>query len=404
MSLEKISVQVGQKLTDHEAMALAIQEAKRGEGFVSPNPLVGCTILDSSGRFLSVGFHSAVGADHAEIDALKKVSDLALLEGAQVFVTLEPCAHQGRTPSCARHLASLPVWRIVYGLEDPNPLVSGKGAEILIEAGKQVEKFEDLGVELERLPEVFLRNMRSRRAWVSLKVASSLDGRVALNSGESQWITSEKSREFVQYLRGTHDAVLVGAGTVLKDNPSLDIRHPHFSEKTNKVIIIDPRGETLKTLPGSKLLKNHRAEHVYIVLNWEQRESFTDDTLKKECMNLAATAVTTPLGWQDARGWNYIFPQTLADGRVDLLDVSEKVFEKGICSILCEGGSRVFSSFLKQKAADRLVLFQNISVFGDGMSWGSGFTINNLNERIRLSHPEVIHIGEDLMISGRIQY
>ena len=397
-------MEIGQKLSDREAMLLAIQEAKRGEGFVSPNPLVGCTILDSFGKLLSVGFHSAVGGDHAEVDAIKKVKDLALLDGAQVFVTLEPCAHQGRTPSCARQLAELPVQRVVYGLEDPNPLVSGKGAEILIAAGKQVEKFEDLGVELERLAEIFLINMRSRRAWLTLKVASSLDGRVALNSGESQWITSEKSREQVQFLRGTHDAILIGAGTFLKDNPSLDIRHPHFSQKRNKVILIDPRGETLKLLPTSKILKAHQPDDIFIVLSWDQREEFTDEALKKECINLAATAMSSPAGWQDSRGWTYIFPETLADGRLDLKEVTEKVFEKGICSILCEGGGRVFSSFLKQNAADRLILFQNISVFGEGLAWGSGFSIKNLDERIRLSHPEVTHLGEDLMISGRIKF
>lgn len=393
------------KLSDREAMLMAIQEAKRGEGFVSPNPLVGCVILNSKGELLAKGFHSAVGRDHAEVDAIKKVEDPSFLKEAQVFVTLEPCAHEGRTPSCAKALAQLPIHRLVYGLKDPNPLVSGKGAQILKDASKQVELFEGLEEELEELAEVFLMNMRNRRAFVSLKIASSLDGRVALSSGESQWITTPSSRERVQWLRGLYDAVLVGIGTYKSDNPSLDIRHPHFSEKSNKVVLIDPKGESLRNLSESNMCKAHQNADIYIALNWKLRSQFSDEELARECEALSHTALEAPTGWQDRiTGINYIFPKLLADNRLDFIDLSEKLFEKGICSILCEGGSRVFSRFLQQGAADRLILFQNTSVFGEGMSWGSGFEIKNLNRRIRLQNPKFESFGDDVMIQGQLRY
>lgn len=384
-------------------MRLALQEAKKGEGYVSPNPLVGCVILDVNNRLLAKGFHAAVGQDHAEVDALKKVEDSSRLKGAQVFVTLEPCAHEGRTPSCAKRLAQLPIRRVVYGLQDPNPLVSGKGADILLKAGFQVEQFFELQDELNELPEVFLYNMKNRRSWVTLKVASSLDGRIALASGKSQWITEEGSREKVQWLRGCHDAVMVGAGTVRMDNPTLNIRHPHFSGKANKVVVLDPRGESLGMMAESNLLRHHAPQNLYFILDWSQRQKFQDSTLQKQTHDLENQLGDWPVAIEDSeRGWNYVFPKSLSDGGVDLLDLSEQLYEKGLCSVLCEGGSRVFGSFLRQRAAQRLVLFQNASVLGEGMGWSQGLKLHDLAERVRLKRFQVEKLGNDLMLDGRL--
>ena len=136
--------QIGDQLTLEQAMRLAISEAKKGTGFVSPNPLVGCVIVDSNNRLISVGYHALYGHHHAEVDALKKITDPKLLEGATVYVTLEPCAHEGKTPSCAKALAKLPIKKVVYGLHDPFPLVSGKGAAIVREAGIEAVELKDV--------------------------------------------------------------------------------------------------------------------------------------------------------------------------------------------------------------------------------------------------------------------
>jgi diaminohydroxyphosphoribosylaminopyrimidine deaminase/5-amino-6-(5-phosphoribosylamino)uracil reductase len=189
-------------LTPNEAMKLAIEEAARGAGFVAPNPLVGCVILSRDGALIGRGHHERIGEGHAEVRALESVADVSQLNAAQVFVTLEPCAHQGRTPSCAEALAKLPIASVTYGLEDPNPLVAGKGAEILRAAGKTVQIFGGLKTELEEACEIFLMNMREKRAFVALKAAASLDGKIALPDGSSQWITGEESRAHVQSLRG----------------------------------------------------------------------------------------------------------------------------------------------------------------------------------------------------------
>ena len=233
--------------TLREAMLLAIAEGSKGAGWVSPNPQVGCVILSSSGRLLSTGFHRKYGGPHAEVWALKALEKASDLEGAIVVVTLEPCAHEGKTPSCAKALAKLPISKVVYGLVDPNPLVAGQGLDIIRNAGIKVECitefFPELTAPLEQLCEHFLMNQNQKRPFVSLKVATSLDGIMAMKGGESQWISGPESRARVQFLRATHDAVLVGSGTILVDNPRLNSRDSNYEGKDpNKVIILDRRG------------------------------------------------------------------------------------------------------------------------------------------------------------------
>ncbi|MES2857221.1 MAG: bifunctional diaminohydroxyphosphoribosylaminopyrimidine deaminase/5-amino-6-(5-phosphoribosylamino)uracil reductase RibD, partial [Bdellovibrionota bacterium] len=193
----------GQVVTPSRAMRLALEEARLGWGFVSPNPLVGCAIVDKDHRLLGVGFHERVGADHAEISALKAVGDNSKINGAHIYVTLEPCAHQGRTGSCAQALAPLKPASVTYAVEDPNPLVAGKGAAVLLEAGVRCEHISqradipdrrELELLAEKLAEVFLHNHRTKEPFIGLKVATSTDGMMASSSGEPRWLTGAESR------------------------------------------------------------------------------------------------------------------------------------------------------------------------------------------------------------------
>lgn len=346
----------GQVLSDVQAMKLAIQEAYLGLGYVSPNPLVGCVILNSKNQFLSKGFHARVGEAHAEIDAMKKLQ-LQDLKGARVFVTLEPCAHQGRTGSCAKALSETEVHEVIYGLQDPNPLVAGKGAEILKAAGKKVSLFAELQPQLEQVCEHFLINFREQRPFVSLKVASSLDGQMGLKTGESKWITDETSREISHVLRAAHDAILVGANTLRIDQPSLNIRHSRFPGKLNKVVILDSSGDLEKNFNSLSIAKHHRREDV------------------------------------------------IFDSGRDLKGLLTKLWGLGVKSILVEGGAQVLSSFINEMRADRLYLFQAPMICGakSGKSWSEQVSISSMSERISLQNLDMLRLNADVLMTGRFK-
>lgn len=361
------------KLSPQQAMALAIEEGRKGAGFVSPNPLVGCVILSRDHELLAQGHHARVGDAHAEINALKSITDRSRLNGAHVYVTLEPCAHKGRTGSCAKHLAGLPIASVTYGLEDPNPLVSGKGAEILRSAGKRAERFTELQGELEDLAEIFLMNMREKRPFVALKIASSLDGQVALADGQSQWITGVEAREHVQFLRGCYDAVLTGVGTIKKDNPRLNSRDPRFKNKTQIAVVLDPRGEL--RFSGLKLLEVRRPQDVI----WVTGPDVTVD----------------PQGVRQVRA-------PIQDGRFDLRSLLAQLKEVNIHSLMVEAGPMTNSAFLSADLVDRLDLFVAPKVLGGGLSWTSDLKIPSLGQALRLSRLKMRTFGEDFLISGRL--
>lgn len=362
------------RLTNAEAMRLAIDEGKKGAGFVSPNPLVGCVILDRVGELVAVGHHARVGENHAETNALARIADPAKLQGAHVFVTLEPCAHVGRTPACAKILASLPIASVTYGVHDPNPLVSGQGAAILREAGKQVQ-MDSCGLEreLNELCEIFLLNMRESRPFVAVKVASSLDGQIALKSGESQWITGEESRAYVQYLRGCYDAVLTGLGTFLRDDPRLNSRDQRFAGKPSRAILLDPEGKSFAKLKSSQLFSVRAPEDLIVV--------------------------TAPLGHKPPVGRHIEIAD--ADGSFDLFSLMPALQAEGLHSIFVEAGPYTASQFIRSKMTDRLYLFLAPKLLGDGLSWTSGFSLGTLSHAVEIEDARTQSFGPDLMITGR---
>lgn len=365
---EQIVPTPGEKFTDDQAMALAIQVAMNGASFVSPNPLVGCVILDRDHKFLASGFHALYGGSHAEVNAYQKLS-AEQLKQSQFFVTLEPCAHQGKTPSCAKALAQMNLKRVVYGLKDPFPLVSGKGAQILKDAGVDVQEYQgDLKSKLEEVAEVFLKNTREKKVFVAMKVAMSLDGQIALKTGESKWITSEKSREYTHELRSRYDAILVGRRTVEADDPLLNIRHPRIQKK-NKVVILDPQGLLLQQIEEGrefKFLTAHDPQDIFFATMKYQSEKYR-------------TAKFT-----------------------DLPQLMEQLWSIGLRSIFVEGGARTYSEFLKSGLIDRLHLFVAPSIIGagNGLSWTQNYSVSELTEKLQMQINETRLIGPDIYLTA----
>ncbi|MCB0351018.1 MAG: bifunctional diaminohydroxyphosphoribosylaminopyrimidine deaminase/5-amino-6-(5-phosphoribosylamino)uracil reductase RibD [Bdellovibrionales bacterium] len=365
-------------LTPLGAMKLAIDEARKGFGFVAPNPPVGCVILDANGDLLAKGFHRIFGGDHAEIDALKQIQNENDLKGATIYVTLEPCAHEGKTPSCAKRLALLPIKKVVYGLRDPNPLVNGKGAEILRSAGILVEQDEALKTELEELIEIFTFVIENKRPFVALKVATSLDGQMAHVSGESKWITGETAREYSHFLRAQYDAVLIGKETFLRDNPTLDIRHPLFVGKKNSVVVLDTNGEIVEQISRSNLCRHRDATEVFVAIS--------------DKLNLSTDAATL------------LHCKVGRDGKIDIVDLLGQLFSHNVQSIYVEGGAGVLSSFLQSSCAQRFYQFIAPQIIGakSGINYSKNVSIAELPNRRELRNPKTIGMGRDILITGRL--
>jgi diaminohydroxyphosphoribosylaminopyrimidine deaminase/5-amino-6-(5-phosphoribosylamino)uracil reductase len=380
-----------QVISPAHAMQLAINEALKGTGRVSPNPLVGCTIVDRNHRLLALGAHLKVGSDHAEINALKQINDKTLLEGAHLYVTLEPCAHQGRTPSCAQTLAQYKLGSVTYAVEDPNPLVSGQGGAILQAAGVKVQRLNrtespELINSAERLAEIFLHNMRAKEPFVAIKVASTLDGRMAMTSGESKWITGERARNHGHYLRAQYDAVAIGRNTFVSDDPSLNVRDARFADLENKVVLFDPKGKTLDALASSNLLKVRRPEYVFVVVEKNQ-----------QTIELIANA---PSGVR-------ILPFEIdASGLFSMTKVLEGLRAEGIHSLMIEGGAHLFGAFFSTRKAQRLHLFQAPSLIGSrhSIAWSAAFGVQEMVDKIHIEEIEREIMGDDLYLTGRLRY
>ena len=371
-----------------QAFRLAVNEAKRGLGNVSPNPPVGCAILDAEGELIGLGYHKKFGQAHAEVEAHKAVIEKGRLRGATVIVTLEPCAHYGKTPPCAEFLASLPIDRVVYGLSDPNPKVNGGGEAILRKNGKTVQTLDScpeismidrdqLRVELEELTEQFLLRHRLGRPFYSLKVATSLDGKVALDSGESKWITGELARAETHQLRHFYDAVLVGAGTVLQDDPKLNIRLK-LDTIENHLIILDPKNQL-----SAKSLNEIREFNFYKVRD------------PKKVIHITSHPMS-------GFGFDNLVCNCGEDGFFDLRQISAPLLERNLQGVFIEGGAATYGEFLRQKLVDRVYHFQAPIIMGRGMGWSELFAIEKLADSPRLKWIKKMNFGDDTLTTGRI--
>jgi len=350
-------------------MRAALTLAARGLGRVAPNPAVGCVIV-KDGRVVGRGWTQPGGRPHAETEALRQAGRAAA--GATVYVTLEPCAHHGKTPPCAEALVSAGVARVVAALEDPDTRVAGRGLAILREAGIAVA----LGVgrnQAERLNAGFLKRILKGQPLVVLKLATSLDGRIATHSGDSQWITGALARRRAHLLRSRADAILVGSGTAVFDNPRLDVRLPGLTDRKPLRVVVDGR----LRLPLTHDLVARAAEVPTLLVTHEGNPA----------VRLQA--------YQDA-GVEIVQVETDADGHVSLDATLSYLGERGITRLLVEGGGHLAASLLRGGLVDRLAWFQApLVIGGDGVPAVSGFGVDRLEEAPRFLQAAMAQLGRD---------
>jgi len=358
---------------DHAFMSRALQLTARGRDTATPNPNVGCVIA-KGGRIIGEGWHERAGEPHAEIRALSACGESP--EGATVYVSLEPCAHHGRTPPCAEALVAARVERVVAALEDPNPLVHGRGANHLRDAGIRVD-VGLLAAEAGEIHRGFLTRMRTGRPWMRIKAAASLDGRTALANGKSQWITSEAARRDVHVLRARSCAMLTGIGTVIADDPQLTVRHVPCSRQPRRVLI-DNRLDlpaTARILQGEPLI-------VFTVSDDAQRRARLKD-----------------LGAEVIR----VHEDAGKSGKADLAHVARELGTLGFNEVTVETGARLNGSLLAAGVIDEIVLYLAPKIIGDS---GQGLfalpELQALDEARRLRITDVRAVGEDWRVTARM--
>lgn len=359
-------------MTDEQAMQEALKLALRGTGKVSPNPRVGAVIL-KEGEIIGSGWHEEFGRPHAEVNAINS-SEFENFEECTLVITMEPCTHFGKTPPCADLIIDKKFARVVIGMEDPNPIVKGKGIEKLKEAGVDVVSGV-LEEECKWMNRTFTKYVTENTPYIVLKAAQSLDGCIATSGGESKWISSEESRKRVHILRAGLDAVLVGKTTVLADNPELTVRH--IKGRDPRRVILD---SNLSLPPDINVLKDDGRERTIICCSEEQVNTSKADTLKSEGINILSV-------------------ETNEQGHIILRSMLKKLNEDfGIASILVEGGSSVFSSFLAEGLVDELQLFIAPKIIGNGLQVFGDYKIDFMNDASQFDIKGVSKCGGDIHI------
>lgn len=355
-------------------MKRALRLAEKGRGRTSPNPMVGA-VLVKRGRVIGEGYHPKAGEPHAEILALKQAGEEA--RGSTLYLNLEPCTHYGKTPPCAPSVIQAGIKRAVIGMEDPNPLVRGKGIESLKNAGIEVT-FGILEKECQRLNEAFTKYIQTKEPFVILKAASTLDGKIATRSGFSKWISGEVSRRWVHRLRDQVDGVIVGIGTILKDDPLLTSRIRGGRDPYR--IILDSR---LKIPEEARVIKENPSKTILAIT-----ELASDEKLKR----LEEKGVL-------------ILKFEPEEEKVPLRPLLKKLGEMEMMSILVEGGSEVNGSFLNQGLIDKILIFFSTKLMGDREAPGifSGREIKHLNEATLLYEIKIRRTGGDILLEGYIQ-
>lgn len=357
-------------------MRMALDLAREGWGYTSPNPMVGAVVV-RNGEVVGKGFHRAAGGPHAEVHALDDAGESA--KEATLYVTLEPCNHQGRTPPCALKVIQAGIGRVVTAMEDPNPDVRGGGIALLRNRGIEV----DVGVledEARKLNEVFLKYVVAKLPFVIVKCAATLDGRIATRTGDSRWVSGEKSREYVHQLRHGVDGILVGSGTVHADDPSLTTRLKGKKGLDPTRIILDTR----LSIPESAKVLNLEsdAETILVTGNTVSRE-------KKDAYRKRGVLV---------------LESPLKDGRINLPLLMARLGYIGITSLLIEGGSRVITSALQSRIVDKICFFYAPKILGgdDGVPICRGPGPEFMRQCIPIREIDVRRFGEDVMIQGYI--
>ena len=352
-------------------MKVALGLARRGLGSVAPNPAVGC-VLVREGRVVGRGWTQPGGRPHAEAEALGRAGKAA--RGATAYVSLEPCAHHGETPPCADALAGAGIARLVVAVEDPDPQVRGRGLTRLRDAGAEVVcgVCED---EAAALNAGFFLRVGEGRPLIALKTATTLDGRIATRGGESRWITGEAARARAHGLRASHDAVMVGIGTALADDPMLDCRLPGLARRSPLRIVVDSRARLPLT---SRLVKTAGEPPTWLV-------------------TLSGAAAKRRAAYGEA-GVEVIEVEADGDGNLDLAAAARTLGDRGLTRVLVEGGGRLAAGLLRARLVDRLLWFRAPRLIGgDGLPAVVAFGVDALAEAPSYRRVSVAEVGDDLM-------
>ena len=360
--------------TDEKFLSTAIKLAQRGRGAVEPNPMVGCLIV-REGTIVGEGYHQKFGGPHAEVEAIRAAG--AATEGADAFVTLEPCCHTGKTGPCTQALVDAGIKRVVIGCEDPNPQVRGKGAQRLRDAGIVVETGV-LEAQARRLIAPFAKLMTTARPWVIAKWAMTLDGKIASHTGSSQWITGEASRATVHLLRGVVDAIVVGRGTVEADDPLLTARPA--GPRTPARVVLDSQASLAS---GSKLIQSIDKAPLLVAASY--------DAPTGNIQRLAKLDVEViQLEGQDH-----------AERLSALLD---ELGRRQMANVLVEGGGGVLGSLLDLDDVDEVHAYLAPKLIGGASSSSpvAGIGIEKMSEALQLKDIEITQLGEDIRICGYV--
>ncbi len=368
---------MSQRENDVAMMRRALELATRGAGQTSPNPMVGAVITDREGRVLAEGWHREIGGPHAEVDALESIPDGTDLSEATLYVTLEPCAHHGRTPPCSDHVVRSGIRRVVVAMRDPYPLVDGRGNRRMREAGIEVI-VGLLEAEARRLNEAWIHFVKTGRPFVTVKVAQSLDGYIALPGGESQWITGELAREAVHRLRARSDAVMIGMRTALQDNPSLTIRHG-VEGRTPWRIVLDRKLELPDDL---KLFTDEHCDRTILMIG----EDFEDHPRAAMLRDRGIIVEALPV-----------------EGNPDNLQldrVIDRLAGRKITSVLVEGGAAVIDTMMAERLVNKLIIFLGPKILGHGIRSFQRLAAPRLSEAVGVNIHRVEMVGEDVMVEG----
>lgn len=359
---------------DEKYMRLAMQLAGNAIGRTSPNPLVGAVIVKDN-RVVGCGWHRKAGTPHAEVHALNQAGELA--QGADVYVTLEPCAHYGKTPPCAKALVEAKVKNVYGGLLDVNPKVAGKGFKILEDAGIHVE-YGFLQDELRKQNEVFFKWIEHKKPFIVLKAAMTLDGKIATATGQSKWITNETSRAYGYKLRDIYDGIMVGINTVIEDNPMLTARVD--GGKNPIRIVVD---SSLKIDINANVVQDKSAKTIVAT---------TDKADKDKILKLQAQDVDVIVVDKDEKD------------KVDIEKLLDILGQQNICSILVEGGATLSGSFVAKKLVDKVYFFIAPKIVGgkEAKTPVAGTGILNLQEALALKDIQIEKLEEDILIIGRV--
>lgn len=361
-------------MNDEFYMKRALKLARKGEAWVSPNPMVGAVIV-KEGRIIGEGYHQKFGGNHAEINAITCATEP--IEGATIYVNLEPCTHYGKTPPCSECIISNKPARVVIGTADPNPLVSGKGINSLKRHG--IETTVDvLKEECMKLNERFFKFIKTGLPFVTLKFAQTIDGRIAAASGQSRWISSDSSLKLAHKLRSSHDAVFIGVNTLIQDNPELTVRL--FRGRNPLRVIVD---SSLRIPVEAQVLKNQTIAKTIIAT--------TVNASPEKVARLKSIGIETLVIGDDT------------DHRVDLKKLFAELGKRNISSVLVEGGSTIITSMLKENLPDRLVIVIAPKIMGKGIETVGDLGVKSVDECLRFTYRKVLRKGMDIILDGRIQ-